>query len=118
MMNLLFIVLDTLIRSAVVVGIYLGGRYLYRQARQGFPSFNDSHHTYADAQVHDYVVVGKWNGYRRDGSGSGFFHEACANAYLAEMVGDDPLFEVYATEKNVKHHCQWCEDMPCELCDS
>jgi hypothetical protein len=34
------------------------------------------------------------------------------------MVGDDPLFEVYATEKNVKHHCQRCEDMPCESCES
>lgn len=117
-MNLMLIVLDTMFRSVAVVGIYLGGRYIYRQARQGFPSFNDPHHTYADAQVHDYVVVGKWNGYRRDGSGAGFFHEACANEYLAEMLEDDPLYEVYPTEKNVKHHCQWCEDMPCELCES
>jgi hypothetical protein len=117
-MNFLFIVLDTLIRGAVVVGIYLGCRYVYRQARQGFPSFNDPNHSYAEEQVHDYIVVSKRNGYRHDGSGAGFFHEACAKAYWAEMVEDDLLFEVYATEKNVKHHCQWCEDMPCELCQS
>jgi hypothetical protein len=117
MMNLLFIVLDTLIRSAVVVGIYLGGRYIYRQARQGFPSFNDPHHTYADAQVHDYVVVGYWNNYSRE-SGRGFFHEACAKEYLDEMLDGDPLYEVYPIEMNVKHHCQRCEDMPCESCES
>lgn len=117
-MTLLLIILDTLIEGVVFVGIYLAGRFLIREARQGFPSLKgDPTHLYRELQVHDYVVVGKWNGYRRDGSGAGFFHEACANAYLAEMVGDDPLFEVYPVEENVSHHCQWCEDMPCELCE-
>ena len=37
-MTLLFIVLDTMLRGVIVVGIFFGGRYLYREARQGFPS--------------------------------------------------------------------------------
>lgn len=117
-MSLLFIVLDTMFRGVVVVGIYLGGRYLYRQARQGFPSFNDPNHKYSEAVVHDYDVIGKWNGYRHDGSGGGFFHEACAKEYLDEMLDNDPLCQVYPIEKNVKHPCQWCDPQAdhCELC--
>jgi hypothetical protein len=111
-MSLLFIVLEMVMGFGFVI---LFGFFFYCLMKGDFRL--NPNHTYAEAQVHDYVVVAKWNGYRRDGSGAGFFHEACANAYLAEMVGDDPLFEVYPTEKNVSHHCQWCEDMPCELCE-
>jgi hypothetical protein len=37
-MALLFAILDTLLRGIAVVGIYFGGRYIYREAKAGFPS--------------------------------------------------------------------------------
>lgn len=47
-MSLLFIILDTLFKGVILVGVYLGGRYLIREALQGFPSLNDPNHRYAD----------------------------------------------------------------------
>lgn len=39
-MNLLFIILDTLLRGVVVVGVYFVGKELVKQAKAGFPMFN------------------------------------------------------------------------------
>lgn len=115
-MTLLLIILDTLIEGVVFVGIYLAGRFLIREARQGFPSLKgDPTHLYRELQVHHYAVVGQWNHYRGD-TGRGFFHEACAEQYLKEMLEGDPYYEVYPVEENVSHHCQWCESHTCELC--
>jgi hypothetical protein len=50
-MTLLFIILDTIIRGGVVVGIYFIGRYFIREASQGFPSLNDPNHRYADEDL-------------------------------------------------------------------
>lgn len=50
-MSLLFIILDTLFKGVILVGVYLGGRYLIREALQGFPSLNDPNHQYADDTV-------------------------------------------------------------------
>ena len=111
-MNLLFIVLDTMLRGVAVVGIYFGCRYLIREARQGFPSLNDPNHSYAEA-VHLYGVAGQWNHYSGK-NGRGHFHEECADKYLQEMLSDDAFFEIWVEEKDTSWHCQYCST--CELC--
>lgn len=109
-MALLLIILDTMFRGVALVAIYFGGRYLIREARQGFPSLNDPNHSYAEA-VHHYAVVGEWNHYSGK-NGRGHFHEDCADKYLKEMLEGDPYFEVYPIERDTDLTCQYCKK-PC-----
>lgn len=108
-MSLLFIALDTLIRGVVVVGIFFGGRYLYREARQGFPSLNDPNHRYAESIVHAYNTVGSWELYYDSPPSIMFFHEECAKQYLEKQVETDIYYEVWMKEQDAPRSCQYCE---------
>jgi hypothetical protein len=107
-MNLMLIVLDTMFRGVAVVGIYLGGRYLYRQARQGFPSLNDPSHRYAEAMVHSYKTIGATGLCLDLAPHIMYFHAKCADEYLNEMVSEDIYFEVWLNEEDTECSCEYC----------
>jgi hypothetical protein len=107
-MSLLFIILDTFLRGVVLVGIYQGGRYLYREARKGFPSLNNPSHKYAEAQVHAYGVANQYHHWKGT-DGITYLHEACKDEYQAEEAQLYQFFEIWLDEADTEHSCEWCE---------
>jgi hypothetical protein len=110
-MTLLFAILDTLLRGVAVVAVYYGGRFLYREAKAGFPSFTDPNHRYAECQVHAYNTLSTYGLCQDLEPDVRYFHEECAKEYEAEARQTDRYFEVWLRqgETNTERHCQHCE---------
>ena len=106
-MTLLLIILDTLIEGVVFVGIYLVGRFLIREARQGFPSLNDPNHSYAEP-VHAYGVANQYHHWKGT-DGIAYLHETCKDEYQAEEAQLYQFFEVWLDKQDTEHSCEWCQ---------